>query len=163
MDWQFKPPARQSSLSGEAFNEGEYVVCLLYLDEAGALQRSDLRSEEEDAFEAPGGLLGRWKREVKAPDEEAREARQQLMATTEELFLSLFEANGEEGEAERDALKQLLALMLERKRVIKREGGIVDGVQKYRHPKQDREYAVPMGDIDPAVLIRLQEQLQLLV
>lgn len=163
MDWQFKPPARESTLTGEAFEEGERVACVLYLDEAGQLQRADLHEREAESFSAPGGVLGRWRREVKAPDEEAREARKQLMATTEELFLSLFEQDGQEGQTERDVLKQLLGLMLERKRVIKRIGGTVEGVQKYRHPKQEREYDVPMGELNPQLLISVQEQLQLLV
>ncbi|MBC2594056.1 hypothetical protein H5P28_07250 [Ruficoccus amylovorans] len=163
MEWQFKPPARESSVSGETFSEGEIVVCILHLDAEGQLQRVDLREEEADAFSAPGGVLGRWRREVKTPNEEAREARRQLMATTEELFVSLFEESDPEGEQDRAVLKQLLALMLERKRVLRRVGPAVKGVQRYRHPKQDREYDVPMDDIDPAKLIRIQEQLQLLV
>ena len=85
------------------------------------------------------------------------------MATTEELFLSLFEESGAEGEEDRAVLKQLLALMLERKRVIKRVGPSTQGVQRYRHPKQDREYDVPMDDLNPEKLVRIQEQLQLLV
>ncbi len=163
MDWQFKPPARESSVSGEAFSEGEIVVCILHLDEENQLQRADLREEEADNFTAPGGILGRWRREVKAPNEEAKEARRQLMATTEELFLSLFEESDPEGEQDRAVLKQLLALMLERKRVLRRTGPMVDGVQRYRHPKQEREYDVPMDDLDPEKLTRVQEQLQLLV
>ncbi|MGE9292651.1 hypothetical protein [Ruficoccus sp. ZRK36] len=163
MDWQFKPPARESTVSGEAFSEGEIVVCILHLDEERQLQRTDLREAEAEEFSAPGGVLGRWRREVKTPNEEAKEARRQLMATTEELFISLYEENDAEGEEDRAVLKQLLGLMLERKRILRRVGPMADGVQRYRHPKQDREYDVPMGDLDPEKLTRVQEQLQLLV
>lgn len=163
MDWQFNPPARKSSLSDEPFAEGDIVVCILHLDEQAQLQRADLREAEAETFESAGGILGRWRREVKAPNEEAKEARRQLMATTEELFLSLFEESSPEGEEDRAVLKQLLALMLERKRVIKRVGPSSQGVQRYRHPKQEREYDVPMDDLNPEKLVRIQEQLQLLV
>ncbi|MEM9227030.1 MAG: hypothetical protein AAGA45_03595, partial [Verrucomicrobiota bacterium] len=87
MEWQFNPPARHSSVSGTAFSEGELVTCVLFINNDGLLERADLQEAELAAFSAPGGLLGRWRREVKTPDEEAKEARAQLMATTEELFL----------------------------------------------------------------------------
>ncbi|MEM9226593.1 MAG: hypothetical protein AAGA45_01360, partial [Verrucomicrobiota bacterium] len=67
------------------------------------------------------------------------------------------------GEAERATLKQLLALMLERKRLLKRVGPTKEGVQVYMRPKHEEEYPVPMDEIAPEQLLAVQEQLKLLV
>ncbi|MEM8550343.1 MAG: hypothetical protein AAGF10_06085 [Verrucomicrobiota bacterium] len=163
MEWQFNPPARHSSVSGTAFAEGEVVTCVLYINMEGQLERADLQEAELASFNAPGGVLGRWRREVKTPDEEAKEARAQLMATTEELFLSLFENEEEAGQSERATLKQLLALMLERKRLLKRVGPTKEGMQVYVRPKHEEEYHVAMEEMAPERLLAVQEQLKLLV
>lgn len=163
MDWQIKPLARECAVSGEVFNIGDDVVCFLYRDEEGQLQRADVAAAQVDNFPRPEAVLGRWGREVKPRGEEEREARAQALATTEDLFLSLFELDGEEAAEDRELFKQVLALMLERKRILRAQGRPRNGQQSYLHVSSKQTYAVSAADPDPAALLRIEEQLHLLV
>lgn len=162
MDWQFKPPAKSSSVSGEPFDEGERVCCFLYLDEQAQLQRTDVRESEAEGLAVPGRLLGRWTRMMKAPEEERREARKQALATGEEMFLGLYASEAPPSE-EQDTLKQLLALMLERKRVLRALGKPAADTQIYLHVKSREEFSVPMRRLEPAQVMQIQAQLDALV
>lgn len=165
MDWQIKPLGHASAASGEPLNVGDPVVCFIFLDENAEMQRADIRESESERFPRPESILGRWRRTVKDRGEENRAAREQQIASAEGLFFSLFEESDgtDEVEAEREALKQVLGLLLERKRVLRAVGRPEDGFQLYRHPKADREVRVPMHDLEPEQLIALQERLELLV
>ena len=166
MDWQIKPLARKSAVSDDNFEIGERVVCLVYLNDASELTRDDVRVSELEAYTMPDKLLGRWERIVKREGEEERAAQRQAMATAEGLFLALFENEDGVGAQDvivTDALKQVLALMLERKRILKRKGSLSEGKQCYRYVKTGQELEVPMDDIDPSTLVTIQEQLDGLV
>ncbi len=162
MEWQIKPPSRQSFFTGDAFSPGERIVCFLFLDESAEIQRADLRETEVEQFPRPESILGRWTREVKERDEEEKEARKQMLASTEELFLSLF-AGEEEVGPEKALLQQVLALMLERKRVIRAVGRPSNGKQEYLHIRTKEVYAVPDRELDPVEMLKIQEQLNTLV
>lgn len=162
MEWRIKPPSRQSFFTGEAFVPGERIVCFLYLDETGEIQRADLRESEVEQFPKPESVIGRWTREVKERDEEEKEARKQMLASTEELFLSLFSGE-EEVSPEKALLQQVLALMLERRRVLRAEGRPSNGKQKYLHVRTKEVYVVPDQELDPVEVMRIQEQLSMLV
>lgn len=172
MDWQIRPLSQESSLSGDNFDIGERVVCVIYLDEEAELARLDVRESEFADLELPESILGRWVREVKRPGEEAREAQRAVFASVEVLFLSLYENEEGEGEnddddddvqgenlAHKDALKQVLALMLERKRILKPVQEPVGNEQVYRYVKTKQEYRVPMAEIAPEQLIVIHEKL----
>ncbi|WP_309381684.1 hypothetical protein [Cerasicoccus frondis] len=163
MDWQIKPLARECAVSGEAFEIGDEVVCFLYRDEEGQLQRADVAAAKVDDFPRPEAVLGRWGREVKPRGEEEKEARAHALATSEELFLSMFEADGAEVAEDRELFKQVLALLLERKRILRSKGRPENGVQTYLHVRSKQEYAVQSSDPDPMALVRIQEELNALV
>lgn len=163
MDWQIKPLARECAVSGEVFEIGDEVVCFLFRDEEGQLQRADVAEAKVDEFPRPEAVLGRWGREVKPRGEEEREARANALATTEELFLSLFKEDSPEMADDRELFKQVLALMLERKRILRSQGRPEKGVQTYLHVRSKETYQVQSSDPDPAALIRIQEELNLLV
>ncbi len=157
MEWQIRNIARTSDLSGKPFAPGDTVSSLIYRA-AGkdGIQRADLLASEVPGFDVPGQLLGRWSRLVKEPDGgEAVSGADPRPA--EEFFRSLFEeADG----AGQDALKHLLALALERRRILRRKGGLsADGTQRYRFAGRDEEVDVPVVDIDPGLLVKLQETL----
>lgn len=162
MDWQFKPTARVSVISGESFQEGERIECFIFLDEDAVIQRADVKSNELDTFQVPQTLLGRWSRVVKTPDEEKREAQKQALATSEDIFLSLF-AEGIENSDEQATLKQILALMLERKRILRAVGTVQQEVQRYLHVKTKDEYLVPMRMLNPEQLVRVESQLEAII
>lgn len=163
MDWQLKPLARHSTMSGHPFTPGDAVVCLIHKNDAGELQRSDLLESELDHFTTAALVLGRWTRIVKEPEDEAREAREQQLASSEDLFLSFYAEDAVADDPDRDVLKQLLALLLERRRVLKARGRPVQGIQLYWHSRTQREYPVPVRDFDPDQLARIQGQLDMLI
>lgn len=157
MEWQFKAIARKSTLSGEAFEPGDRVVCLIFSGDAdGDLGRADLRPEEVDDFELPGEPLGRWSRVVKDPDDESVNAKE-TMASAEDFFFSLFENEATDALEEVSMLKHLLSLMLERKRVMRAIGPRQrSGTQRYVHVKSKREFDVPIVEISTALMLQIE-------
>ena len=110
-------------------------------------------------------MLCRWQHRLKATAEDEAAARKQSLASAEELFIALLEA--EEGEGQEDEaspeeaenrmiLINLLALHLERKRVLRpargRPGHHVYGPEK-------REIKVPRTELDPSKILPLLEDL----
>jgi hypothetical protein len=161
MEWQIKTIARKSTLSGEVFNPGDRVVCLIYKDEGeDDLGRADLRPDEVERFDLPGEVLGRWSRVVKDPDDESQSARE-TMASAEDFFFSLYENDQpEQADAQQasDMLKHLLSLMLERKRVLRAVGERQTlGQQTYLHVKTKRELQVPIVEISTELMLQIQE------
>jgi hypothetical protein len=158
MDWQFKSIARKSSFSETLFNPGDRVVCLIYKDvEAGELGRADVLLDEVEAYELPGESLGRWTRVVKDLDDESVNARE-TMASAEDFFLSLYDNEQADAFEESDALKHLLGLMLERKRVVRALGPrLTAGSQCYIHVKTKVELDVPILDISTELMIKIQD------
>ncbi len=164
MDWQIKPVGRESTLSGSVFEIGETIVCFIFLNQEGDIERADVRAGEVDTFPRPESILGRWQREVKPKGEEEREARKQALASAEELFISLYEMDESPGTTgdERDALKQMLALMLERKRVLRSVEGERGPTREYLHIRTRSTYNVPFRDLQPDLLLRVRELLETL-
>lgn len=135
------------------------MVCLIYKNvEVGEIERSDIRLEEEADFELPGESLGRWLRTIKKSEDAQSIAREKLVSA-EEFFLSLFELSKDADRSdETDALKHILALMLERKRVIRVQGRRKgDGIQSYLHVETKRVLDVPVVDISADLMTRIQE------
>lgn len=160
MEWQIKTLARKSALTGEPFNPGDRIVCVIFKDlDVGEVGRVDLLVEEVAQFELPGQVLGRWTREVKHPDEDASHA-QDRMASAEDFFLSLYEADTVSEDATVNGLKHVLALMLERKRVIRAVGKRqLSGEQVYLHVKQKNEIVVPIVDISIELMQLMEDTL----
>ena len=160
MDWQIKSFGRKSVVSGTEFTEGDRVVSIVYADPSpeGGVGRADLLEAEVDGFDLPGTQLGRWTRVFKDDAEEGADAAQQVESAEELLFSLVGSAAEAAADDDGRALAHLLALMLERKRVLKAVGGRpAGGVQRYRHRGQDREIDVPVVDIEPATLVRLRD------
>lgn len=162
MDWQVKPIARRCAVSGESFKVGDRVVCVVYKPEGLPIERVDVLAGHFAQYTLPGMELGRWVREVKERAEEEREARLQLLATREEFFLSLY-AEAEDPSGDKAVLKQLLALLLERKRVLRALGKPSGGVQRYLHVRTRDEFEVPAGELLAEDVARVQSALEMLV
>lgn len=160
MEWSIKNLADASAHSGRRFEPGERIVCFVFKDaESGELSRADIFAEETEVFEVPGPVLGRWGRVLKAPGEK-RESGRERLASAEEFFLSLYTEGGAAAEDEAEALKQMLALFLERKRVLRPLGPRQKtGFQRYRHVRRKEEYAVPVAELSPDTILRIRETL----
>jgi hypothetical protein len=165
VDWQIQGLAPKCAARGTPFAVGERIVCLLYRDSDGQLQRVDLCPEAEATFTLQGQKLGRWVRVLRPAAEADKAARKQVLDAATECFLSLY--NGEsalpempQDEAElRNALCQILALLLERKRRLKPVGAPEDALQHYRYPATGQQVQVPLMPIKPQVLAQVQKDL----
>lgn len=176
-DWQVKPLSRKSSVSGETFKPGTHVVSYIYTDPnaPAELLRTDILAEESSNFSLPENLLARWTRIVKdREDDEQRESQKQTLGNAEEFFLSLYDdlANDTEesitantASATKNILKQLLALMLERKRILRRlkNRNKETDIIAYLHVPSKREYQVPQATLDLEEIAKIQEQLTVLI
>lgn len=164
VDWQIKTIAQKSTLSGIGFEPGQKVVCLLFMDSTSAeLGRADLLETELESFSIPGELLGRWSRVVKDPSAEGVSV-QETISSAEDLFFSLYEVESSTEIVESDALKHLLGLMLERKRILKVRGPRSTAhSQAYYHPKRKIEIEVPIIEISPQLMLSIQDTLSDLV
>ena len=159
MDWQIRSLSKKSSKSGVELKPGDIVECVVYANEAGELERSDFLKSELDEKPFEGRFVGRWERIVSEdPEEDERQARRMALAGSEDLFISLFDAGSVEVEG-KDALKQMLALLLERKRVLRAKGRPVGGVQTYVHSASKREFEVPQMELDGELVANIQTQI----
>lgn len=162
MDWTTKPLARVSSLTGKPFNEGDSVISFVVRAQGDTIERLDYLESELTAQTTPNAeVLGRWHRVVKPTPTSKKEAREQETAGVEDLFLALCAQANEPREQDGDtiALVQMLALTLERRRLLKPLGAAQDGVQAYRHMPTRNEYWVRTVVLTPELLLRIQPQL----
>ncbi len=130
--------------------------------------RYDLLESEAAGFAPPGRVICRWVQIFK-PRKQADNPERELKLTAESLFLSLADpANAEgttEGAENNTRMMQVLALMLERKRVLRPKGTSADGSRAiYEHAKSKQFYEIPsVTDLSPEFFLSIQEQLAALV
>jgi hypothetical protein len=160
MDWQIKTLSRKSTFSGEVFEPGDQAVSLVYFDdEAGELGRADLHERELAEFELSSEVLGRWKWVMKDPEDMGASA-SETVASAEDFFFSLFESKTDTEREQTDVLKHLLALMLERKRILRAVAPRqISGEQTYRHVKTKQEMIVPIVEISRELMFKIENTL----
>jgi hypothetical protein len=186
MELNLHPIATKSFASGHEFQEQERVVSYLVRESSGEVVRRDLlASEDQPAFArgdfgaaAPGGEIKppafvycRWVVAYK-PRKDDNSA-QMLKLTAENLFLTIAipagslsssEDPGTQLSAINTPLLQFLALMMERKKLIKPRGLTEDGQRHlYEHMASHQMYEVPVGDLNVEFFQKIQEHLGVLV
>lgn len=180
MDWTLQPFSRKSAATGQSFEAGERVMSFVYKDATGALQRLDLKQSEIATSALPENILGRWSHAVKTKEERSQ-AKQERLQSAEACFLSLFEDDSldtlpqpeedlktesvpsEEAVLDKDKaiLKQLLALILERKRILKPTGSLnAANTLDYTHVTSQKNYTIPLVSYSKQDLQRVTEGLQ---
>ena len=162
MDWQVKPIARTCAASGKELHVGDLVTCVVFKPLGGNIERLDVLKDHAASFQPEGILLGRWTREVKERGEEDQAQRAQLLASREEFFLSLYEDPADPS-GDKGVLKHILAMLLERKRIIKQVGAAAEGQLTYVHAATKQAYLVPMIDLQPAHILQVSASLDMLV
>mgnify|MGYP006268533835 CR=1 FL=1 len=162
MEWQVKPIARICASSGKELSPGDTVVCVVHKPLGGHMERADVLKEHLDDYKPAGIVLGRWTREVKERGEEERAQRAQQLASREEFFLSLYE-NEEDPTGEKAILRHILAMLLERRRIIRAQGPAEKGLTPYLHVRTQHLYHVPAIDLKPEDIQRVQGTLDLLI
>ena len=128
----------------------------------GNIERADVLKGHAASFTPNGLLLGRWTREVKERNEEEQAHRAQLLASREEFFLSLYDDDADPS-GDKGVLKHILAMLLERKRIIRAMGPADKGLIPYQHASSKQTYLVPVLDLQPAHILQVGASLDLLV
>lgn len=160
MDWQIKSISKKSSQSGVDLKPGDVVVSILRQNEAGDLERSDFLKSELEQNPYNGKFLAKWERVVSEnPQEDERQARRLALSGSESLFISLFDDESLDIE-QKDALKQMLALLLERKRILRAKGRVKNGFQLYVHTASKREFLVRQCELNEELILNIQSQLE---
>lgn len=159
---ELKPSANEYHTSGQRFQAGARVICYIFKDNDKQLQRVDFLESKAGDHEIPDNFLARWIRVVKERNEAIKEAKKHALDTAESIFLSLFE-EGSQSSTDKEALQQILALFLERKRVLKRMASEEKTIQHYYHSGTGNEFQVPMNTLKPEQIVQLEDELQKLI
>lgn len=161
LEWKIKPLSKKSALTGRDIKPGDTVVCAVFTDGGGNLDRIDSHKDDFDDSKIEGRIIGRWEREVNGGSEaDERELRRSALASSENFFVSLFDEKNAASDGETAVLKQILALLLERKRILRPVGRVSNGVQKYVQSSTKRKFDVPQADLGKDTLARIQKQLE---
>lgn len=151
--------AHRCAVTGNLFNGGDEVICLICRSNEGELLRFDVLKQKISDFSAPGTLIGQWKRVISDKNSNSLNSGQKI-ANQEEFFLSLFEGDSNR---EKEILKQLFALLLEKKRVLRSVGEILNGYQKVLHIRSRRELLIPIFEIMPEELTSMDNFFEMFV
>ncbi|MEY4923700.1 MAG: hypothetical protein RL598_219 [Verrucomicrobiota bacterium] len=162
MELNLHPIATKCFVSGRDFAENDRIACYLAREASGEVIRRDLLELEDGRFMPPAFIYCRWVvafKQRKAGENPALT----LKLTADNLFLTLADPTNEPN-ATNTPLLQFLALMLERKKLIKPRGISEDGQRQiYEHMATHQLYEVPLGDLNADFFQKIQEHLGVLV
>jgi hypothetical protein len=162
MEMPLQPQAAACFITQQPFIEGQRVASFLLRGQTGEIVRHDLLEAELVKYTPEGVVVCRWVRVFK-PRKASENPDRELKLTAENLFLTLADPATEQT-TENVRLVQFLALMLERKRVLKPRGRSTDGAKNiYEHAKSKQLFEVPVGELSPEFFVQVQEQLSVLV
>jgi len=124
--------------------------------------RHDLLAGNAEGFAPEGAVVCRWVHVFK-PRTRLQDPDRALKLTAENLFLALADP-ATEPSAENTRLVQFLALLLERKRLIRRRGRTDDGARELlEHTRTKQVFEVPAGELTAEFFVAVQAQLSVLV
>jgi len=162
MELNLQPRSAACCVSGRPFAEGERVVSFLVRTGDAGIVRGDALESEAPGYAPDGFVICRWTRIFKSPAREDNPERA-LKLTAESLFLALVDPAAEPT-PESTRLAQFLALLLERKRLLRRRGLTPDRTkERYEHARTKEIFDVPAGDLTPEFFAAVHEQLGVLV
>jgi hypothetical protein len=163
MEMHLQPLATACFVSGEPFVDGARVASFLVRSGAALeIVRYDLLEPHAAAFTPDGFVACKWVQAFK-PRRAGENPDRALKLTAEHLFVALADPTTEPT-PENTRLVQFLALMLERKRILKPRGLSADGERnRYEHAKSKAIFEVPAGELTAEFFVAVQEQLSVLV
>jgi|ERR1035437_7859803 hypothetical protein len=162
MELTLHPSAKICRASGRAFAEGDRVVSYLVREASGEIGRHDLLASEDAGYAKPSFVFCSWTVSYK-PRRADENPDRALKLTAENLFVTLGDPTAEPNSANTPLL-QFLALLLERKRLLRPRGRTADGERQiYEHTRTHQLYEIPEGNLDAAFFAQLQGQLDLLM
>jgi hypothetical protein len=163
MELNLQPQAATCFVTGQPFTEGQRVVSHLVRNETTSeVMRYDVAESARAEFAPAGTVACRWVHIFKARKSEENPERE-LKLTAENLFVTLADP-ANEPTPENTRLLQFLALMLERKKLLRPKGRNADGTKNvFEHAKTKALYEVTAGELSPEFFMSVQEQLSVLV
>lgn len=162
MEMHLQPLATACAISGEPFVEGSRVASYLVRTTTMEIVRYDLLEPHAAGFAPEGFVACRWVHVFK-PRKPGDTSERDMKLTAETLFTTLADPLTEQT-AESTRLLQFLALMLERKKVLRPKGRTADRERNlYEHAKTKQMFEVPVGELTPEFFVAVQEQLSVLV
>jgi len=162
MEMHLQPLATTCFVSGEPFVEGARVVSQLVRNANLEIVRYDVLEAQDDSFVPEGFVACRWVHPYK-PRHGDENPDRTLKLTAENLFVTLADPTTEPT-PENTRLVQFLALMLERKKILRPRGRSADGARNvFEHAKTKQLFEVPIGELTPEFFVAVQEQLTVLV
>jgi len=162
MELNLQPRALSCFVSGQPFSEGDRVVSLLTRLETGEVARFDALEAHAASLDPRAFVACRWV-QVYKPQQRQENLDRTLKLTAETLFLTLVDPSTEPT-PETDRLVRFLALLLERKRLLRPKGRSADGTKDvYEHAKTKQLHEVPAIELSSEFFIAVREQLSVLV
>jgi len=162
MELNLQPRALSCFVSGQPFGEGDRVVSLLTRLETGEVARFDALEAHAPSLAPRGFVACRWV-QVYKPQQKQENLDRALKLTAETLFLTLVDPSTDPT-PETDRLVRFLALLLERKRLLRPKGRSADGTKDvYEHAKTKQLHEVPAIELSSELFIAVREQLSVLV
>jgi hypothetical protein len=162
MELNLEPLATACVVSGQPFVEGDRVLSYLIRKPDQTMVRADILSANIAHYGPPGVVVCRWAHIFK-PRAQGENADRALKLTAETLFLTLVDPLTEPT-PENLRMLQFLALMLERKKLLKPKGLTPDRERTiYEHAKTKQRFEISADDLDPAFFMQIQQQLGVLV
>ena len=156
-----QPLATTCLVSGQPFAEGDRVASFLVRTTTLEVVRYDVLETNAAQFAPEGFVACRWAQVFKLRTHENPERALKLSA--ENLFVTLADP-ANELTVESTRLVQFLALLLERKKLLRPRGQSADGAKNvYEHAKTKERFEVPVGELTPEFFVAVQEQLSVLV
>lgn len=128
------------AISGQAFKIGDRVVSFLHVGESGEIERKDCMESAVSEDSLPAQPICRWSQVYRDRSDGEAANRRAALQTAEEVFLHLIDEPPVDDPAvmeSRARLKFLLALQLERKRILR-----AAGTGSYLHIKSKRHIRV---------------------
>jgi hypothetical protein len=161
MELNLQPRASSCLVSGQPFQEGDRVASLLVRTDAGIVRLDALESNA--ASLTPEGYVACSWVQVFKPQLVGENRDRALKLTAETLFITLADP-ATESTPESDRLVRFLALLLERKRLLRPRGRTPDGAREiFEHARSKQMFEVPSIDLSPEFFTAVREQLSVLV
>jgi len=162
MDMHLQPAAAACHVTGEPFVAGARVASYLVRTTTLDVVRYDLLEAGSAGFSPEGFVVCRWVHVFKPRSADDNPERA-MKLTAETLFAALADP-ATEPTPDNTRLVQFLALLLERKKILRPRGRTADGQRNlYEHAKTKQLFEVPVGDLTPEFFVAVQEQLSVLI
>jgi hypothetical protein len=162
MELNLEPLATACVVSGQPFVEGDRVLSYLIRGSDLQVVRADILAANAGNYGPAGTVVCRWG-QIYKPRAQGENAERALKLTAETLFFTLIDPLTEPT-PENLRMIQFLALMLERKKLLKPKGLTPDGERSiYEHAKTKQRFEIAAEELDPAFFLQIQQQLGVLV